>query len=299
MVRHERKWLKILYTGRFWIILTVICSLFMCRAWWFLSKTNVKNAYQFTVNTSAAHGLIENDTQATSGLVEDDTQATFAPIKTEMVLYTMATGAQYDIDSIRTNRLNYAKVFDGGRVDVIVKREVSKSTNDHPSWSKIHDYFDLEEKYEYIWYLDADAFIMSTKSIFDLIDENRRRKDCDIVIAADSNGVNGGSFVVKTTDWSRDFMTNVLQARLNKSIHMIDTWWEQAAMIWLIDNQMLHDHVCIVPQSELNAYPENLLYTQHLKTYTIWQKGMLVIHAPAFGYHHLVNYLKQRGFRPL
>ena len=136
---------------------------------------------------------------------------------------------------------------------------------------------------------------MADKNIFDVIDRYSKEKDCDLYFAADPNGLNGGSFIVRTSPWSEKFMQRVYSLRNDATIPHISYWWEQAVFHKLLPE--IQDHVCMASQKEINAYPEIPQYGGFRGRMRFWEKGDLVIHSPGHGFQTLVEYMARAGVR--
>jgi galactosyl transferase GMA12/MNN10 family len=99
-------------------------------------------------------------------------------------LHTYGTG--YNKNRILKNRYKYAALFQN--VHVFWQYQVVPNTTFVP-WQKVKDCKRLRDDYEWIWFLDADAFIMSNRSLDDLLNTT-----ANIIISCDCNTYNTGSF---------------------------------------------------------------------------------------------------------
>ena len=142
----------------------------------------------------------------------------------------------------------------------------------------IKELLDKHPEYEWIWWTGSDAMITNfTIKIEDKIDPNY-----DLIIATDCNEINNDSFLIKNTQWAKDWMDELINLIPKYSNHY---FYEQQAMIDTIPKYK--DKVKIVPQRYLNAY-KNDLYPHQSKFDLLgndgtWQKGDWLIHWPGTG----------------
>jgi len=120
-----------------------------------------------------------------------------------------------------------------------------------PSWSKIQYLItNLEEKkYQYILWIDADAIISgSSYDILSVIEPHRY-----IYISKDFNAINAGVILFANNSYNLDLLYKIW----NKEEYINHSWWEQAALIELIDNNWnnVQDYIKYLPNKEFNAYP--------------------------------------------
>jgi len=218
-----------------------------------------------------------------------------APRKLVLTIYSTISGPAFNKERIMANRQRYSGLYASHPyLDVRPYFQLTP-TEKFPSWQKIADYEQLAKGSDYIWYLDADAFIMSQKNVFGVI--LRQGKHCDVIFTTDPNGINGGSFIVRTSPWSTAFMKRVYSLRNDETIPKVQTWWEQAVFQYLLNETA--GHVCLTDQQELNAYPDVEWYREFMSENLpyFWQEGDLVIHGPGLGYRALEKYLDENNLR--
>jgi len=109
-----------------------------------------------------------------------------------------------------------------------------------PAWSKIVLARDLLELYDEVLWIDADAiFLDISKDIAELV---RPGKDLYLVehLYAENEtwrSANSGVFLVRSTDWARDFLDRVWASE-----QFIDhAWWENAAVLDLLGYELPPD----------------------------------------------------------
>ena len=124
------------------------------------------------------------------------------------------------------------------------KLEASRAT----PWSKIPALLSVMHMYEYVWSLDLDTVIMNHDIAIETLFDDR----FEFVLTVDSNGINSGSGIIKSSDWVRGFLT---EAWTIHNLHMSQYWWEQAAFMNLFENYPLRNHAKLIHQNFMNAYP--------------------------------------------
>lgn len=115
----------------------------------------------------------------------------------------------------------------------------------HPSWSKIPFLLDLLNRYDEVFWTDADSLFMELVDLpFGLA------PDADLILSKDFNGMNFGHFVIRNTQASRHLM----ETAWGKTDRLNHPNWEQQAVIDLLQEGF---PVVIkwVEQSTMNAYP--------------------------------------------
>ena len=114
-----------------------------------------------------------------------------------------------------------------------------------------------------------------TISLQSIIDD-----EFDILMTKDCNGLNAGSVIWKNSPWSHDFLRQVYDLHNATFINQIDTWWEQAAILHLLQNDAdIASHIRALPARSMNAWPNTSTWpTCDNQTY---QDGDFVVHFPA------------------
>jgi len=98
-----------------------------------------------------------------------------------------------------------------------------------PPWDKILLLERHLEQYDWLFWTDADAVIMDfSPRLEDFLDDT-----ADIIITKDVNGINSGNWFLKNSPGVFRFLRDVYKQE--DLIHHI--WWEQAAMMRLIENR--------------------------------------------------------------
>ena len=149
---------------------------------------------------------------------------------------------------------------------------------------------------KWIWMMDGDLIVMNETLKLDRVIEaakdirskqNQTLHDCDFIIGEDCNGINAGSFFIKNTEWSREFMNRVLEYNDPNT-----NWAEQQTMNIIISNTSFSEnHVTYIHMSFLNSYVEGIC-GDHDYSY---KPGDFVIHFPS-DTTHLNAYLDMNLF---
>lgn len=132
-----------------------------------------------------------------------------------------------------------------------------KICKDRPaSWSKILLCQQVIDRYEWIWWLDADATITNKEiDIRQFCDES-----ADMIATKDENGINAGSFLLRNSAGAK----NLLAATWERTEFIDHPWWEQAAL-----QAVLADGIAVIKEIDkraINSYPKE------------WKPGDLVVH---------------------
>lgn len=113
---------------------------------------------------------------------------------------------------------------------------------------------------EWVWMLDADAFIMNLdidlkKVITAAVEQHNSTTLPDVIIAKDCNGMNAGSFLVRNTLWTWQHLSDAWAANNASEIDRFEGWQEQAALSHMVRNiSGVADHYAFAPQLSINAY---------------------------------------------
>jgi hypothetical protein len=132
-------------------------------------------------------------------------------------------------------------------------------------------------------------------SLHDLLQKYQQEADqeVDIIIANDCNGFNAGSFFIRKSNWTIDFIQKWKAMEYRDDFPNAALWREQAALVHLynINELQAKEHIYIVPQKDINSYAGS--YCGHG-----YQPGDLVVHSPGMGYHNGVEaFLNNSNFR--
>jgi mannan polymerase II complex MNN10 subunit len=156
-----------------------------------------------------------------------------------------------------------------------------------PEWSKINSLLRHmeDDKNEWFWAIDIDILIMNNSIKAEIFLDDKY----ELVFQRDWNWFNAGSFFIKNSEWSKEYLRKVLAVKNPRP----DFFKEQAALYNVLDdNPGFHDKVKWMPQRAFNSYPEisctsNLNAEQMEKC--LYQNGDFLIHF-ASGLAHSVMF---------
>lgn len=157
-------------------------------------------------------------------------------------------------------------------------------------WSKVKLLQEAlkNEGYKWVFWSDADALFMNLGiPLEDIIDENY-----DLILTKDMNNINTGNFLLKNTDWSKEFLEAVYSH--TECIH--HPWWEQQAFILEIqNNEETQKRTKIYPQRIMNSYAPDLLYRLAIpgSIGATYKPGDFIVHFPACPKGELESYMNR------
>lgn len=126
---------------------------------------------------------------------------------------------------------------------------ISNNYSRPASWYKVERLLEHTRKGKgFSLWLDIDTIIVNSNfKLESLIVENKF-----IYISKDINNINAGVLMIKNNDYCNNFFTKVW----NSTQYLNHCWWEQAAIIELIEQNYMNiaEHIEYVPQNILNAY---------------------------------------------
>ncbi len=119
-------------------------------------------------------------------------------------------------------------------------------------WERIQMVCDLIHNFDYIFYFDVDSLILNhTIPIESLIDDKYDFQIAKNSISKGWDGVNTGTFIVKCSEWSKEFFN-----RLNNKKEWYHKWcFEQGAIIEELSNsEEVRNHTKIESCRKLNGF---------------------------------------------
>lgn len=138
-----------------------------------------------------------------------------------------------------------------------------------------------KNKWDWLWWLDFDTIITNTDiKLADIIEDTLKnvtnRDDIDYLVTHDCNGLNAGSFIVRSHDRSIKFLQDIyaIQDREKKAGNDLS---EQDAMAKLIqDDPASGNRTVQVPQWKLNAFPKEIACFDDSDK--AWEPGTFTLH---------------------
>jgi mannan polymerase II complex MNN10 subunit len=137
------------------------------------------------------------------------------------------------------------------------------------------------KQHDWIWWMDFDTLITNTTmKLEDVISEtlaNSTKPDnIDFLVTDDCNGLNDGSFIVRSSPRSIEFLNRVraLHDSERKKENGLND--QEAMRDLLLNKAPLTEHVQRIPQWKINAFPPEITCFDDNRR--VWEKGFFVIH---------------------
>ncbi|KAF2806014.1 uncharacterized protein BDZ99DRAFT_394842 [Mytilinidion resinicola] len=138
-----------------------------------------------------------------------------------------------------------------------------------------------EKQHDWIWWMDFDTLITNTDiKVVDIIRDSLANvttpADVDFLLTDDCNGLNDGSFIVRSSPRSIDFLNRV------RKLHDVEDKKgnglnDQESMRDLLKtNDPFVKHAVTIPQWKINAFPEEIHCFD--KSEQAWERGTFVVH---------------------
>ncbi|ORX88173.1 galactosyl transferase [Basidiobolus meristosporus CBS 931.73] len=155
-----------------------------------------------------------------------------------------------------------------------------KSRGAVSAWGKIvslRKYMKMYPNIKWFWWIDVDTVLMDpTIALEDHILGNLTKPEYsekDMVISYDCNGLNAGSFLIRNSPWSQNFLATVYSPQYSTRFG----YAEQGTMQHLFETSPdVAEHFYFVPQNLINAFPiEACGDEDYVHSY---KEGDLIIH---------------------
>jgi len=121
----------------------------------------------------------------------------------------------------------------------IIFSNEKKYSNRHSAWERLPLMLDNISKFDYLIWIDADAFFYNdANNIVDIINNNI---NTNFIFSRDlgNKNINTGVFIVKNSQYSIDFLTKwAYDEELYKN-NPYPVWWDQGVLIDMYDNNIL------------------------------------------------------------
>ena len=166
----------------------------------------------------------------------------------------------YNINKLYCEKYNF---------DIILSKE-KKYTNRHSAWERLPLLLENISKYDYLIWIDADAFFYNdSNNIEDIINKNR---NINFIFSKDigNNNINTGIFIVKNSEYSIKFLTKWVDEELYR-INPYPGWWDQGLLIYMfkqnildIENNSIQYDYGLLQHFFNNDKLENTTYIYHL-----------------------------------
>ena len=137
--------------------------------------------------------------------------------------------------------INYAinkKYCEKYNIDIIVSH-TNKYFRRHSAWARLPLILDNIEHYDYLIWIDADALLYNdATNIIDIIKDNI---DYNFIFSNDigNNNINTGIFIVKSSQYSIDFLKTWAYDNELYENNPYPGWWEQGVLIDMFNQNIL------------------------------------------------------------
>jgi len=121
---------------------------------------------------------------------------------------------------------------------IILSKE-KKYSNRHPAWERLPLLLDNISNFDYLIWIDADAFFYNdANNIVDIINSNN---DVNFIFSNDINNtnINTGIFIVKNSNYSINFLTKWAYDEELYTSNPYPVWWDQGVLINMFNNNIL------------------------------------------------------------
>jgi mannan polymerase II complex MNN10 subunit len=136
-------------------------------------------------------------------------------------------------------------------------------------------------KYDWIWWLDFDTLITNTDiKVMDIIQEELNNvtnsEEIDYIFTHDCNGFNAGSFLVRGHERSLKFIHDSWKIHDDAKAMDINMSEQDSTVKLMKDDLESAARVHVVPQSKLNAFPEEIAcFDEERKA---WEHSDFILH---------------------
>ena len=148
----------------------------------------------------------------------------------------------YDDNIKNYGELNYQinkKYCEKYNLDIILSNE-KKYNNRHSAWERLPLLLDNISKYDYLIWIDADAFFYNdANNIVDIINKNI---NVNFIFSNDlgNNNINTGIFIIKNTQYCIEFLTKWAYDEELYNNNPVPGWWDQGVLINMYNNNILN-----------------------------------------------------------
>lgn len=150
----------------------------------------------------------------------------------------------------------------------------------HPDWYYafdrlvlLRDLLDKPDATEFYWVLNVQAVITNlTKKVENLLDDEH-----DLWLTKDVHGINLGSFIVRNTPWTRQWLNFIIGMEPR---YRHEPWKEQRAFQdWWMHEDWTHK-IHLLPQRSINSFFYVLYPPWNYTTSGNWRPGDLAVNIP-------------------
>jgi len=189
-----------------------------------------------------------------------------------VLMFYDETVAEYGDINYKLNK-KYCDKYD---LDIILSHEKNYHFR-HPAWERLPLILKYLSEYEYLIWIDADAFFYSdSENVLDIIEKNKDTsfifsKDFEIAIDRLEENINTGIFIIKNTPYSHSFIQAWAYDEELFMKNLYPHWWDQGVLVDLYDKNFM--------DIQNNSVVLDYGVLQHFnKEDTIFNKKPLVLH---------------------
>ncbi|CAF1298472.1 unnamed protein product [Didymodactylos carnosus] len=143
----------------------------------------------------------------------------------------------------------------------------------------------LNSSITWIWLLDYDTLIFNFAISLEDIIEKEAAESTDILYTTDSNGLNGGSILIRNSRWIQEFLLPRWYNTNNESIPRIGKWCEQGSLDHLINTDPeIKRHAVNIDIRKMNSYGGRVDGTS-----ARFREGDFLVHFPGNGFKYWMN----------
>lgn len=165
--------------------------------------------------------------------------------KARIAMVTLSTANLLDKEAVTIALKDKQEYCDRHGYDFHTITETVKGRD--AAWAKLPGILSLLHRYEWIVSLDLDTVVYDHSiRLEEFLDPNH-----DMIIGLDYNGINSGVFFLRNSTWSRALLT---EAWTITKEPMSYVWWEQSALMRLVKNEGVRNHIKYCPQMYFNSY---------------------------------------------
>jgi len=130
------------------------------------------------------------------------------------------------------------KYCEKNKIDIILSEKRTYEDR-HSAWERLPLILNNIEKYDYLIWIDSDAFFKNdAKNIVEVINKNR---DVNFIFSNDINNknINTGIFIVKNSKYSIDFIKKWAYDEELYNKNPKPEWWDQGVLFDMINRNIL------------------------------------------------------------
>jgi hypothetical protein len=114
-------------------------------------------------------------------------------------------------------------------------------------WYRFPALLSLFHQYDWVFHVDLDTVILDhSVRLEEFLDPSY-----DFIIGVDDNGINNGVFLMRNSTWNRMLLA---EAWTLTDEPTSSYWYEQAALMRLMKQDGVRNHMKLVPQEQFNSY---------------------------------------------